>query len=78
MDAIIINGSSLEVGAVGATRHVKNPVLLARRVLENTAHVFLVGVYAEDFAESEGLEIVPTHELIVNSTCTPKSNKLVP
>ena len=58
MDASIMDGSNLKAGAVGGIRNVKNPILAARTVMENTVHVMLAGEGALEFAKAEGLEIV--------------------
>jgi L-asparaginase / beta-aspartyl-peptidase len=55
LDAAIMDGKGLRAGAVAAVRHVRNPIRLARRVLEDTPHVFLVGEGAERFAEQAGV-----------------------
>ncbi|CAL8139216.1 unnamed protein product [Orchesella dallaii] len=68
MDAIVINGTDLTAGAVGAMKHVLHPISVARFVMNSTEHVFLVGEFAEKFAESRGIPLVPTSELIANST----------
>ena len=51
MDASIMDGKSLRGGAVGAVSGIKNPILLARKVMDYTPNVLIVGKYAEDFAE---------------------------
>jgi beta-aspartyl-peptidase (threonine type) len=58
LDAAIMDGEGLRAGAVAAVRTVRNPVRLARRVLEDTPHVFLVGDGAERFAAQAGIERV--------------------
>lgn len=58
LDAAIMDGATLEAGAVAAVRTVRNPVRLARRVMEATPHILLVGPGAEAFAAREGLETV--------------------
>jgi beta-aspartyl-peptidase (threonine type) len=58
LDASIMDGATLRSGAVANVSCVRNPVLAARRVMENSKHVFFVGKGAEDFARDEGLEIV--------------------
>lgn len=59
LDAAIMEGRQQRAGAVAAVRHVKNPVELARRVMEKSRHVLLVGAGAEEFALEEGLSLVP-------------------
>ncbi len=59
LDAAIMEGRRQRAGAVAAVRHVKNPIDLARRVMEKSRHVLLVGVGAEEFALEEGLALVP-------------------
>jgi beta-aspartyl-peptidase (threonine type) len=54
MDASIMCGQQLRCGAVAGLRRVRNPVLVARRVMEHTAHVLLAGEGALRFARSEG------------------------
>ena len=58
LDAAIMDGRTLACGAVAGVRTVKNPVTLARRVMERTPHVFLAGDGAEAFAREAGVEIV--------------------
>jgi len=52
MDASIMDGSSLNAGAVAGVRNVRNPVLLARAVMEKSEFVLLSGKGAEEFAKS--------------------------
>jgi beta-aspartyl-peptidase (threonine type) len=58
LDAAIMNGSDLRAGAVAGIRHIKNPIQLARRLLEKSPHVFLVGDGAEAFADANGFQRV--------------------
>ena len=58
MDASIMFGFDRSAGAVASIKKVKNPIKLARKVLEETQHVLLVGEGAESFAESIGEVIV--------------------
>ncbi len=56
MDASIMEGKSLQAGAVSAIRGIKNPVSLSRQVMEKSEHVFLSGEGAEAFARQVGCE----------------------
>ncbi|WP_341837075.1 isoaspartyl peptidase/L-asparaginase [Chitinophaga pollutisoli] len=58
LDAAIMNGRTLEAGAVAGVTVVKNPVSAARAVMEKSKHVMMVGKGAETFAREAGLEIV--------------------
>ncbi len=58
LDASIMSGSDLSCGAVAAVRTVKHPITLARKVMEETRHVLLVGDGAEKFADTQGVERV--------------------
>jgi len=60
LDASVMDGRTLEAGAVAGVRRVRNPVLAARAVLENSPHVMLIGEGAEAFAFEQGLEQVAT------------------
>ncbi len=59
MDAAVMDGASLRAGAVAGVRRVKNPVALARLVLEKSPHVLLSGPGADLFAKESGLEMAP-------------------
>lgn len=58
MDAAIMDGATQRAGAVAAVHRVKNPILLARKVMEASPHVMLVGDGAEQFAQSQGITLV--------------------
>lgn len=58
MDASFMDGATLKAGAVGGVTNVKNPILAARAVMEQSPHVMLTGKGAEQFALEQGLEIV--------------------
>lgn len=61
LDASIMRGDTLEAGAVAGVTNVKNPVLLARAVMEKSEHVMLAGKGAEQFAKEQQLELVATN-----------------
>lgn len=58
MDASIMDGSSLNAGAVAGVRHLKNPIDAAIEVMNHSPHIMMAGVGAESFAKSRGLELV--------------------
>ena len=58
LDAAVMDGKDERAGAVASVRHVKNPVDLARRVMEKSRHVLLVSTGAEEFALEEGIPLV--------------------
>ena len=64
LDAAIMDGSDLRAGAVAQLRHIRNPVQLARAVLEDGSQVFLVGDGAESFARQAGLAVVDNEYFI--------------
>jgi L-asparaginase / beta-aspartyl-peptidase len=61
LDAAIMDGRQLRAGAVASVRHIRNPIELARRVMEKSRHVLLVGAGAEEFALEEQFTLVPNH-----------------
>src|SRR6476659_6954288 len=58
MDASIMDGKTLKAGAVGSVQHIKNPINLARLVMEKSPHVMLDCAGAEAFAKTNGIELV--------------------
>jgi len=59
LDASIMDGATLNAGAVAGIKRIKNPIKAARMVMDKSPHVFLAGEGAEVFAEESGLEMVP-------------------
>jgi beta-aspartyl-peptidase (threonine type) len=64
LDAIIIDGATLKSGAVAAVEHVRNPILLARAVMEKSEHMMLVAAGAEKFAVEHGIPLCDPETLI--------------
>lgn len=60
LDASIMNGNGLTAGAVAGVRIIRNPISLARAVMEKSGHVMMAGRGAEQFAAQAGIEIVDT------------------
>ena len=58
LDASIMDGKTLQAGAVAGVKRVKNPILLARAVMDISPHVMLQGEGADTFAAENGLEMV--------------------
>lgn len=59
MDAAIMEGRTLNAGAVAGVRNVRNPIELAMEVMRNSNHVFLSGKGANDFAIKQGIKLEP-------------------
>jgi beta-aspartyl-peptidase (threonine type) len=58
LDAAIMNGKDLMAGSVAGLHHVKNPISLARAVMEKSPQVMMIGDGAEKFAKEVGIELV--------------------
>ena len=58
LDASIMDGSNLKAGAVAAVTRIKNPISLARLVMEKSKHVMLIESGAEEFAKENGMTLV--------------------
>jgi beta-aspartyl-peptidase (threonine type) len=59
LDAAIMDGSGMRAGAVAGVHHVRNPIDLARLVMDKSPHVLLAGQGAEEFALEQGVALVP-------------------
>lgn len=58
LDACVMDGNTLKAGAVAGVSHLRNPILAARLVMEQSPHVLLMGAGAEKFATEHGMETV--------------------
>ncbi|XP_033625196.1 isoaspartyl peptidase/L-asparaginase-like [Asterias rubens] len=67
MDAIIMEGRDLRSGGVTCVTNIKNPISLARLVMDKTEHILLGGKGANAFARTMGVPEVPTEELITEN-----------
>jgi L-asparaginase / beta-aspartyl-peptidase len=67
LDASFMDGATLNAGAVAGVTTVKNPILLARAVMEKSPHVMMTGAGAEHFAAEQGIELVDPSYFYVQS-----------
>ena len=65
LDALMMDGSTLRAGGVGCVERIRNPIRAARKVLDESPHVYLVAEGAELFAEAHGIHLCANHELII-------------
>jgi beta-aspartyl-peptidase (threonine type) len=65
LDAIVMDGATLKAGAVAAVERIHNPIRLARKVLEKSEHMMLVGDGAERFAASHGIPLCEPDALVI-------------
>jgi L-asparaginase / beta-aspartyl-peptidase len=63
-DAIVMNGATLRAGAASTLQRVKNPIQLARKILESCPHMMLVAAGAERFAQQHGIHLCNPEDLI--------------
>jgi beta-aspartyl-peptidase (threonine type) len=66
LDAILMDGRTLNAGAVASVERVRNPIRLARRILEHSEHLMLVGAGAEQFALEQGMALCDPEELVTS------------
>ena len=64
-DALLMDGGTLRAGGVGCVERVRNAIRAARRVLEDSQHVYFVGEGAERFAQEHGIELIDNQELVI-------------
>jgi beta-aspartyl-peptidase (threonine type) len=64
-DALLMDGATLRAGGVGCVERIRNPITAARKVLDESPHVYFVGEGAEQFAAQHGIALIENAELIV-------------
>src|ERR1700735_3318639 len=64
LDAIVMDGATLKAGAVAAVERVRNPIRLARSILEKSEHMMLVAAGAEKFAAENGIPLCAPEDLV--------------
>lgn len=67
MDASIMDGKTLNAGGVAGVKHIKNPISLARLVMDRSPHVLMDGLGAEKFAKEMGVSLVDTSYFFTES-----------
>lgn len=66
LDASIMNGRTYRAGAIAAVQNVKNPISLARKIMDESEHILLVGMGATRFAREHGIKTCGQDDLITN------------
>jgi beta-aspartyl-peptidase (threonine type) len=66
LDASIMNGKTFRAGAIAAVQNVKNPISLARKIMEESEHILLVGMGATRFAREHGVKTCSQDDLITD------------
>lgn len=67
MDAIIVDAPSRNFGAIAGVEKIQYPISLARKVMEETTHNFIIGQGAEQFAREMGFELLPNSWFITDA-----------
>ncbi len=65
LDAFLMDGATLRAGGVGCVERLRNPIRAARKVLDESPHVYFVGAGAEQFAAEHGLPLCDNRELVL-------------
>lgn len=65
LDALMMSGSDLRAGGVACVERLRNPIQAARLVLDQSPHVYFVGVGAETFAAEHGMPLIDNRELVM-------------
>ena len=64
-DALMMDGATLRAGGVGCVERIRNPISAARKVLEESPHVYFVAEGAEHFAAAHGIKLIENSELVI-------------
>lgn len=64
-DALMMDGATLRAGGVGCVERIRNPIAAARKVLDESAHVYFVAEGAERFAAEHGIQLVDNSQLVI-------------
>lgn len=67
LDASLMDGNTMNAGAVSGVKHIKNPIDLAKAVMDKSVHVMLSGQGAEEFALNQGFTLVPNQYFDTNA-----------
>jgi beta-aspartyl-peptidase (threonine type) len=65
LDAVMMDGHTLRAGGVGCVEHIRNPIRAARKILDESPHVYLVAQGAEAFAQEHGVDLCANEELVI-------------
>ena len=65
LDALLMDGATLRAGGVGCVERIRNPICAARKILEESPHVYFVGEGAERFAQEHGIPLCDNRELVI-------------
>src|SRR5229473_3549473 len=65
LDALMMDGSTLRAGGVGCVERLRNPIRAARKVLEESPHVYFVAEGAERFAAEHGIRLCGNDDLVI-------------
>lgn len=66
LDALVMDGGRMKAGGVACVERIRNPILAARLVLEQSPHVYFVGEGAEAFAASHGMPLIENADLVLD------------
>ncbi len=65
LDALVMDGATLQAGGVGCVERIKNPVRAARKIVSGSPHIYFVGEGAERFAAQHGIELCENSDLVL-------------